>query len=42
MFLCLVKGPNPRKLCHMAWEYGMTSGDVNNVPWYDLFLDADG
>lgn len=26
----------------MPLEYGMTSGDVNNVPWSDLFLNADG
>lgn len=37
-----MKGPNPRKQCHMALEYGMTSGDVNNVPSSDLFLDAGG
>jgi hypothetical protein len=36
-----VKGPNPRKQYHMALQNGMTSADVNNVPWSDLFLDAN-
>jgi hypothetical protein len=27
-----VKGPNPRKHCHMNLEYGMTFGGMINVP----------